>query len=291
MSLQREKEALVSSLQQNQAEYEHRIQELESKLIQANRRTSQAEMRLTDNERSALAPLRELRAALDDVERQKKRLMEEVEYWKGEFSAMERGRESEKKHFTQRLTDMQSEMQLLQNERLAVEEELQQSRGKHSRAQRALEHALERASQAEAMKEQLTVALEEARRRVDSASSSNSNSNNIGAVTPIPGAGMGETARHSTPSFDASHSSIVRPLFSVDSADSVSDVCRGSRRRVERELVRQAVEIERLRRVEEEGAEAKQKLLVIAAQHDLLMQMYGQLREELQKKQLEVSPK
>ncbi|RNF07790.1 hypothetical protein TraAM80_03164 [Trypanosoma rangeli] len=286
VSMQQEKEALVSSLQQNQLEYERRIQELESKLIQANRRTAHAEMRLTDHERSALAPLRELRAALDDVERQKKQLMEEVEYWKGEFSAMERGRESEKKYFTQRLADMQSEIQSMQNEKLAFEQELQQSRVKHSQLQRALENSLERASHVEATKEQLTMALEEARRQVDSASNSNNST-----IALTPNVRMGESARHQPPSFDESSGGTLRPLFPADAVESVSNVCRSNRSRVDRELVRQAVEIERLRRVEEEGAEAKQKLLVLAAQHDLLMQMYGQLREELQKGQLGQSSK
>ncbi|EAN86403.1 hypothetical protein C3747_280g12 [Trypanosoma cruzi] len=284
VSLQREKEAIASSLQRTQMEYERRIQELENKLLQANRRADQAEVRLTDHERSVLAPLRELRAALDDVERQKRLLMEEVEYWKGECSAAERSRESEKKHFTQRLADAQSEVQVAHDERLAAEQELQEFRGKHSQAHKALERALERASDAEAKKEQLSIALEEVVRRMEDASSSN---NNISTPNSISHVGIGEMTRHSPISIEGGANSTRVPLFQVETTESVGDFCRGSRSRAERELVRQAVEIERLRRVEEEGAEAKRKLLALAAQHDLLMQMYGELQEELQKSQLE----
>ncbi|EKF38550.1 hypothetical protein MOQ_001247 [Trypanosoma cruzi marinkellei] len=287
VSLQREKEAIALSLQRTQMEYEQRIQELENKLLQANRRADQAEMRLTDHERSVLAPLRELRAALEDVERQKRLLMEEVEYWKGECSAAERSRESEKKHFTQRLADAQSEVQVARDERLAAEQELQECRGKYLQVHKALERALERASDAEAKKEQLSIALEEVVRRMEDASGSNNNSS---TPNSIPRTGIGEMTRHSPISTDGGANSTRVPLFQVEAAESVGDVCRGSRSRAERELVRQAVEIERLRRVEEEGAEAKRKLSALAAQHDLLMQMYGELQEELQKSQLERPP-
>ncbi|KEG07932.1 hypothetical protein DQ04_08441020 [Trypanosoma grayi] len=290
-TLRREKESLVASLQRSQTAYERRLQEVEDKLVLANRRADNAETRLTDHERGSLGPLRELRTTMDDMERQKKLLLEEIEYATEECAALRRSRAADSESFAQRLANARNELQAARDEKSAVEQELLHWKGRHAQLQKALDVALERASRAEALSEQLSVAVEEARRRVDNISGSGSSSkkpnNNNNNVTPKPSLHVEEEVAVGvlSPSLDMSGSHTRLALFQVESSETSADVCRGGRGRVERELVRQAVEIERLRRVETEAAATQQKLATLVAQHDLLMQMYGQLQEELQQQQ------
>ena len=61
-----------------------------------------------------------------------------------------------------------------------------------------------------------------------------------------------------------------------------STIATSSNHRVEKELARVSVELQRLRGVEAKHDTCRRQLVSLTAQHDVLLQMYGQLEEELQ---------
>ncbi|KAG8346982.1 hypothetical protein ERJ75_001001700 [Trypanosoma vivax] len=281
-AMMREKEGFVSSLQRNQIECERRIQRLEEKLAHANRRADIAETRLTDHERDALGPLRELRAALDDMERQKKRLLVEAAYHAEECRALERAHSMQDEEHRRQLAELRDELQLTRNKKDAVIQELQRQGDQHKQLQKLLDGALERASRAESKNEELKLALQEAKNKVGNYTKCSQN--NVDLNVSMPTLPLKEHMRQPlTPlsSADTStgvHWASVLPFTMMDQQADPSRVGHG---RLERELVRQAVEIESLQHAKAEGEEAKRKLAALVVQHDLLMQMYGQQQEEL----------
>ncbi|RHW67197.1 hypothetical protein DPX39_000060500 [Trypanosoma brucei equiperdum] len=274
-SLKREKEVFVSSLHRNQMEYELHIQQLEKKLLQAEHRADRAETRLVEHERGSLNPLRELRAALDDTERQKKQLLEEAALAAEECAALKRDHVVVVESYKQQLAGVQNELRAAVDERTASIQELLQWKGRHTQVQKELGDALIRAAQAEALNKQIKQPADAVCTGIQPRSGSRCSSS-IAAAEPsfVPSQPL-------TP-VDVCANNTCLALLHFHTDGPTSDVSRGGRERMEKELVRQAVEIESLRRYKDEVEELRKKLAALAAQHDLLMQMYGQLQEETQ---------
>nr|CCC95041.1 conserved hypothetical protein [Trypanosoma congolense IL3000] len=280
-SLKQEKDAFMTSLQRSQVEHKLQIKQLEEKLGHAECRADQAETRLAEHERDTLGSLRELRAALDDTEHQKRQLLQQMARTAEECASLRRDHIADMEMLQRKLFEVQGELQGVQDEKKESIQELLLWKGKYLQATKELDEAVKRATHAEVVNEQLKPKVQQPKQQIDDIGSSASD-NTVSQRSPAPA--PRDPFRGLSQFMMPNHVCEVNTgvsLVHFGGDVSGNDIPRGSRERIERELVRQAVEIEDLRRYKDEAEEAKKSLAALAAQHDLLMQMYGQLQEEL----------
>lgn len=295
--LQREVARLKESLQRTTAEYDERSSELERELSQANRRAHQAELRLSDLEHGSVGALRDLRSELEDMQSRVVSLTTELNAAREEhgelleqYGALKRARLADEANYKERVLAQGALVATVKEERLAVERECAGLRQRLQTALQEAEDAKKKAQTAEASLAQMKSSLEEARRTPDDS----------GAATPLVHSGSGVHLQRPslyTPA-DVSSSRVGRAappvnpfLFTERDRPGLDTTDNKTRVRLEKEILRQSVELERLKKVEVEAAQTKKKLVELSAQHDILLQMFGQLEEEARQREQEAQAK
>lgn len=284
--LRREVEQLRSSLQSLSTEYDTRTAELEREVQQSNVRAHQAEARFSEVEFGSVNTLQELRSELEDSQRS-------IATWKAE------AQKSRSEY-----TELLDQYALLKRSRAAAEAELRDRitaeagivaelrKGAQEWEARyqALQETL-RAAQNDAEEQRKTVMqLEALNQKLKTATADGLNRSHSDVSLGTPAAAKGSSLDVSLsgspfnvrPGGRAAAAGVPmnpfanreRPVWG-DSTD------RKTRDRLEQEVVRQSTELERLRQELMASAEWKSKFSELQAEHDVLLQLYGQLEEDM----------
>ncbi|KPI90206.1 hypothetical protein ABL78_0724 [Leptomonas seymouri] len=281
-----EVEQLRSSLQNLSIEYDMRTAELEREVQRSNMRVHQAEARFSEVEFGSVNTLQDLRNELEDSQRSISTWKAEAQRTRSEYTELLDQYASLKRSRAAGDTDLR--------ERLAAESatvaELREGIRNWEARYQALQETL-RATQAESEDQRKTIMLLEAASQkpktgaadnvlhsqsdVSSSSLTLTKGSSLEAspsALPFSSRPAGRAAAVGVPM----HPFVKRecPVWN-DSTD------RKIRERLEQEVLRQSTELERLRQVAKESSEWKSKFLQLQTENDLLLQLYGQLEDDV----------
>jgi hypothetical protein len=283
--LRREVEQLRSSLQTLSTEYDTRTTELEREVQQSNMRAHQAEARFSEVELGSVNTLQDLRRELEDSQRS-------IAAWKAEAQKT-RSEYTELLDQYAALKRSRAAAEAELRERLAAESgtvtELRKGHFEWEARYQALQETL-RAAQSESEEQRKAIMQLEAanqKLKITTADSFNRSQSEVSIGSPVPTKGSLEASLSGSPftSRPGGRAAVAgvpmnpfanreRPVWS-DTTD------RKTRERLEQEVVRQSMELERMRQVANENAEWKNRYLQLQSQHDLLLQLHGQLEEQV----------
>ncbi|KPA76529.1 hypothetical protein ABB37_07823 [Leptomonas pyrrhocoris] len=284
--LRREIEQLRASLQSLSTEYDTRTAELERAVQQSSVRAYQAEARFSEVEFSSVNTLQDLRTELEDSQRS-------IATWKAEAQKMRN-----------EYTELLDQYALLKRSRAAAEVDLLERLSAESATVAELRKGLRdsdaryqalqetlRTVQAESEDQRKTIMLLETANQTLKASTTDNfphvqSETAVSSLTPTKGSSL-ETSFSASPfsSRPAGRAAAAavpmnpfvnreRPVWS-DTAD------RKTRERLEQEVLRQSTELERLRQEGSENAQWRSKFLQLQTEHDLLLQLYGKLEDNM----------
>ncbi|KAL7699213.1 hypothetical protein NQL31_000030 [Lotmaria passim] len=284
--LRSEVEQLRSSLQNLSTEYDARTAELEREVQQSNMRAHQAEARFSEAEFGSVTTLQDLRGELEDSQRS-------IAAWKAE---------SQKTR--SEYTELLDQYALLKRSRAAAESDLRERLAAESSAVAELRKDLQkwearyeaqqealREAQSESDEQKKTIMLlEAANQKLKTATTDilNRSQSDVSVNSPAPTKGsslemslMGSPFTSRTAPRGAAAAVPLNPFVNRERPVWNDTTDRKTRERLEQEVLRQSTEVERLRQVANENAEWKNKFLQLQTEHDLLLQLYGQLEDEV----------
>lgn len=285
--VRREAEQLRNSLQQLSSEYDTRTAELERQVQQSNMRAHQAEARLSEMEFGSVNTLHDLRSELEDAQRSSATWKAEAQKTRNEY------------------TELLDQYASLKRARAAAESDLRDRLGVESAAVAALRKASReweeryqalqdsaRSAQAEAEEQRRTImqlestVLKLKASSVEALSRAPSEPSIAGvtaAAKPTPSleASLSGTGSSGRPTGRAMSALPLNPFANMERPAWGDAADRRTRERLEQEVVRQSAEVERLRTVAAEVAGWKTRHARLQEEHDLLLQLFGQVEEEL----------
>lgn len=284
--LRSEVEQLRSSLQNLSTEYDARTAELEREVQQSNMRAHQAEARFSEAEFGSVTTLQDLRGELEDSQRS-------IAAWKAE---------SQKTR--SEYTELLDQYALLKRSRAAAESDLRERLAVESSAVAELRKDLQkweeryetqqealREAQSESDEQKKTIMLLEAanqKLKTTTTDIFNRSQSDASVNSPAPTKGssletslMGSHFTSRTAPRGAAAAVPLNPFMNRERPVWNDTTDRKTRERLEQEVLRQSTEVERLRRIANENAEWKNKFLQLQTEHDLLLQLYGQLEDEV----------
>ncbi|KAK7198645.1 hypothetical protein NESM_000828100 [Novymonas esmeraldas] len=282
--LQREVEQLRSSLQNLSAEYDTRTAELEREVQHANLRSHQAESRLSEMELGSVGALQDLRGELEDLQRSSATWKAEAQKTRSEcaelldqYALLKRTRTAAEANLRDRLSAEAATVATLRKSNREWEE-------RHLGLQ-----ATVRATQAEAEDQRKTIVQLEATIQKLTASSASVLSRSQSELL----IGTGASSAIAAPLEGSPAGSVVagrlsgrfvpapplNPFLSLERPTWGDATDRKTRERLEQEVVRQSAELERVRAVAADGDAWRARYQRLREEHDLLLQLYGQLEE------------
>ncbi|KAG5484010.1 hypothetical protein LSCM1_05862 [Leishmania martiniquensis] len=284
--LRQEVEQLRSSLQNLSTEYDTRTTELELEVRNANMRAHQAEARLSEMEFGSVNTLRDLRSELEDSQRSSATWKAEAQKARNEYTelldqyaSLKRSRAAAEADLRDRLSSESNTVAALrkgirewEDRYLALQESLGATQGEIKEQRTTI-------MQLESTIQKLKVASGDmpSRSQSDVLMSSDAPPMKTSLSEPLLSRSplTQQLGGRPMPALPLNpFMNMERPAWS-DSTD------RKTRERLEQEVVRQSAELERVRAVAADGAVWKGKYNRLQEEHDLLLQLYGQLEEDV----------
>ncbi|GET86897.1 hypothetical protein, conserved [Leishmania tarentolae] len=284
--LRQEVEQLRSSLQNLSIEYDTRTAELESEVQNANMHAHQAETRLSEMTLGSVNMLQDLRSELEDSQRSSAT-------WKAEAQKMR-----------QEYTTLLEQYAALKRSRAAAEADLRDRLSYESNTVSSLQKGIREwedryqalhesvgAMQAEIEEQRRTIMQLESTIQKRKASGAEVLSQSHGEVLVSTGAPPVK-ASFSEPSLPGSPFKEVlggrlmsapplNPFMSMKRSPWSDSWDRKTCERLEQEVVRQSAELERVRAAATDAEVWKAKYNHLQEEHDLLLQLYGQLEDDV----------
>ncbi|CAC9465276.1 hypothetical_protein_-_conserved [Leishmania infantum] len=284
--LRQEVEQLRSSLQNLSTEYDTRTAELESEVQNANMHAHQAEARLSEMALGSVNTLQDLRSELEDSQRSSATWKAEAQKTRHEYTTLLEQYASLKRSRAAAEADLRDRLSYESNTVSALRKGIREWEDRYLALQESVG-----ATQTEIEEQRKTIMQLESTIQKLKASGADMLSQSQSEVlvstnAPPVKASLSEPSLSGSPSNEILGARLMsapplNPFMSMKRPAWNDSRDRKTRERLEEEVVRQSAELERVRAAAADAEVWKAKYDRLQEEHDLLLQLYGQLEEDV----------
>ncbi|KAG5484314.1 hypothetical protein LSCM4_07880 [Leishmania orientalis] len=284
--LRQEVEQLRSSLQNLSTEYDTRTTGLELEVQNANMRAHQAEARLSEMEFGSVNRLQDLRSELEDSQRSSASWKAEAQKARNAYTELLDQYASVKRSWAAAEADLRDRLSSESNTVSALRKGIREWEDRYLALQESLG-----ATQGEIKEQRKTIMQLEStieKLKVSNGDIQSRSQSEVLVSTDAPPVktSLSEPLLSRSPLRRQLGGRLMpapplNPFINMERPAWSDSTDRKTRERLEQEVVRQSAELERVRAAAADGEVWKAKYIHLQEEHDLLLQLYGQLEEDV----------